>query len=121
MNSFTNEELNNALQIVAATISRCEKMFPKFAEGTAQHSLLKNRIKALRIAQSLIIGERDNDQHSKDDLINALAPLSSMISKCMKAQQKHMAGTPYYTRYKNIIETMNIAQIFIKNEIDQRE
>lgn len=57
MDKFTREELEEALQIVSSTISRCEKIQPKFVEGTSQHTLLKNRIKALYISKSLITDE----------------------------------------------------------------
>jgi len=44
-------------RVVSSTISKCEKFQPKFAVGTSQHTLLKNRIKALYISKSLITGE----------------------------------------------------------------
>lgn len=54
MNKYTREELDKALLLVSSTITNCEKMQPKFAEGTSQHTLLKNRIKALYISKALI-------------------------------------------------------------------
>jgi hypothetical protein len=51
VNKYTNEELNEALRQVALTISKCEKMQGKFAEGTSQCSLLRNRIKAMVISK----------------------------------------------------------------------
>lgn len=35
-----------------------KKCLSKFAEGTSQHSLVRNRIQALQIARKLISGER---------------------------------------------------------------
>lgn len=57
MDSYKKEELEEALQIVSSAISRCDKMQPKFAEGTSQHTLLENRTKALYISKSLITDE----------------------------------------------------------------
>ncbi|WP_425806113.1 hypothetical protein ACHOLT_04710 [Desulfitobacterium sp. Sab5] len=57
MGKYTREELEEALQIVSSVISRCEKNKPKFVEGTSQHTLLKNRIKAIYISKSLITDE----------------------------------------------------------------
>jgi ribosome-associated translation inhibitor RaiA len=51
---FTNEELKEALRAIDSTITKCEKVLPKLKEGTSQHTLLKRRIKALKIATSLI-------------------------------------------------------------------
>lgn len=49
MNKYTKEELEESLQVVSSTIKNCEKMHPKFDEGTYQRTFLKNRIKAMYI------------------------------------------------------------------------
>lgn len=54
MNQFTKEELEEALRAMDSTIGKCEKVQPKLKEGTSQHTLLVRRIKAFRIASSLI-------------------------------------------------------------------
>jgi hypothetical protein len=54
---YTKEELKEELRIILSTISNCEKIQPKFHEGTPQHTLLKNRIKAINISKSLITDE----------------------------------------------------------------
>ena len=59
MNKYTNEELTEALREIALTISKCEKMQGKFAEGTSQYSLLRNRIKAMDISKVLIEDQLD--------------------------------------------------------------
>ena len=84
MNKYTREELDKALLLVSSTITNCEKMQPKFAEGTSQHTLLKNRIKALYISKALISKDDIRDKYTKDELIEELAPVSSIISKSEK-------------------------------------
>lgn len=54
MNQFTTEELNEALRAVNSIIQKCEKAQEKFPEGNSQHSLLKNRLKAMAISKTLI-------------------------------------------------------------------
>lgn len=54
MDKFTKEELEEALQAITSTISKCEKVQPKLAQGTSQHTLLTRRIKAFYIASELI-------------------------------------------------------------------
>jgi len=44
----------NGYRAIASTISKCEKVQPKLRQGTAQHTLLVRRIKALYIASALI-------------------------------------------------------------------
>lgn len=117
---YTREELADALSVVSSTIVNCENFQPKFEEGTSQNSLLKNRIKALYISKALITGENIIDTYSKEELIEALPPVTSIISKCEKANQKFEKGTASYTRFKKIIDAMYIAKSLITNEISKR-
>ncbi len=54
MENYSTEELGEALRAIASTINKCEKVMPKLKQGTAQHTLLLRRIKALSIAEELI-------------------------------------------------------------------
>ena len=121
MDKYTREELTGALCVVSSTITNCEKMQLKFAEGTSQHTLLKNRIKAMYISKSLIIDEDVTDKYTKEELIEALRPVSSIISKCEKGQLKFAEGTSHHTRFKNIIDAMYISKSLITDEIDKRD
>lgn len=120
MDKFTREELTEALRVVSSTIIKCEKMQLKFAEGTSQHTLLKNRIKAMYISEALITNENIMDKYTKEELIEALRPVSSIISKCEKAQLKFDEGTSHYTRFKSIIEAMYVSKALIADEISKR-
>lgn len=120
MDKYTKEELEEALQIVSSAISRCEKIQPKFAEGTSQHTLLKNRIKAMYISKSLITYENIMDKYTKEELIEALRPVSSIISKCEKAQLKFAEGISHHTRFKNMIKAMCVSKSLIIDEIRKR-
>lgn len=57
MDSYTKEELEEALRAISSTISKCEKVLPKLKPGTSQYTLLIRRIKALHIASTLITKE----------------------------------------------------------------
>lgn len=120
MDNYTREELEKALQIVSSAIIRCERSRPNFAEGTSQHTLLKNRIKALYISKSLITDE-NVDNYTKEELMEALRPVSSIISKCEKAQLKFAEGTSHHTRFKNMINAMYISKSLIADEISKRD
>ena len=121
MEKYAREELSDALQIVASIISKCEKIQLKFEEGTSQHTLLKNRIKAMYISLALITYENVEDKYTKKELVDALTPVASIISKCEKAQLKSPRGTAYNSRLKNIIEAMYISKVLISNEISKRD
>lgn len=120
MEKYVEKELAEALQVVSSTISKCEKIHPKFAEGTSQHTLLKNRIKAMYISKSLITNEDVMEKYTKEELIEALRPVTSIINKCEKAIQKFEEGTANYKRFKKIIDAMYIAKSLITNEISKR-
>ena len=120
MDKYTEDELTKALKVVTSTITNCEKAQLKFPEGKSQHTLLKNRIKALYISKLLLIDENIMDKYVKEELIEALPPVSSVISKCEKAQLKFAEGTSHHTRFKNIIEAMYISKSLINDEISRR-
>jgi hypothetical protein len=120
MDKFTGEELADALSVIFSTISNCEKMQLKFAEGASSHTLLKNRIKALYISKSLISNENVMDIYTKEELIEALRPISSIISKCEKAVLKFAEDTSHHTRLKNIIKAMYVSKSLISDEISKR-
>jgi molybdopterin-binding protein len=120
MNKYTEEELIEALRVVSSIISKCEKAQLKFAEGTSQYTLLKNRIKAMYISKSLITDENVMNKYTEEELIEALRPVSSIISKCEKAQLKFAEGASHHTRFKNIIKSMYISKSLITDEISKR-
>lgn len=120
MDKYTSEDLDGALKVVASTISKCEKIHPKFTVGTSQHTLLKNRIKALYISKALIIREQNMEQYSKEELIDALKPIVSIINKCESGQRKHEIEATQYKRFQKIIEAMNTSKLLITDEIGKR-
>ncbi|MBC3901658.1 hypothetical protein GH811_18840 [Acetobacterium malicum] len=141
MDNYTDQELSKALREVSSTISKCEKMQGKFAEGTAQYSLLRNRIKAMVISKLLIeyelspkeqmsryqmddrvkkLGldrEKVMEQYTKAELTEALRPVVSIISKCEKAQVKFDEETSHYRRLENLIKAMEIAKTLIEAQL----
>lgn len=56
-NEPSGKDLGSALYAIASMISKCEKVQPKLREGSAQATLLANRIQALRIASALVSRE----------------------------------------------------------------
>ncbi|MFB0920305.1 MAG: hypothetical protein QMB62_05430 [Oscillospiraceae bacterium] len=54
MDDFTKEELEEALRAITSVIRKCEKVQEHTAQGTPQYTLLRNRLKALRISSALI-------------------------------------------------------------------
>ena len=117
---YRREELGEALQIFSSVINKCEKIQPKFAEGTSQNTLLKNRIKAMYISKALITEDAEIERYSKEELTNALKPVASVISKCETGQRKHEVEVPQYKRFQKIIDAMKISKSLIADEISKR-
>ncbi|MBP1904533.1 hypothetical protein J2Z32_001156 [Paenibacillus turicensis] len=121
MKTFNQEQLENAVDLISTTITKCEKMQIKFLEGTSQDSLLKNRIKALCISKALILGDNTDTkiQYTNKDVREALPPVVSIINKTTKAQSKYEKGTSQFNRHEPIIQAMFVAKQFIENEINK--
>lgn len=110
------EDLERAISVITTTIDNCEKAKGKFSDGTAQHSLLRNRIKALNISRSLLSGDKTVNYTSKD-LREALPPVVSMISKTQKAQSKYEKGTTQFNRFEPLIQAMLISKAYIEQRL----
>lgn len=114
---YKKEELEKAISLLSSTITKYEKMQLKFSEGTSQHSLLKNRIKALYISKVLLMGDKTVNYTSKE-LREALPPVVSTINKTTKAQSKYEEGTSQFNRFEPIIQAMLISKAFIESQIN---
>lgn len=116
MNNHSTEEYAAAIQTINSTIANCEKAQLKFKAGTSQHSLLKNRLNALKIVKSLLIND-ESCQHQNDEIRQALPPILSIISKCEKAQQKYEEGSVQYRRYVPLLHTMKLSLSLIEEQL----
>lgn len=113
---MTMQEQADALKVVTSIIVRCERMQPRFVPGTSQHTLLKNRVQAMKIAEALLSG-RGADLFSAQDLSVALEPLASVIRKCEKARSKYEPTSGQYMRFHGTIRAMEFSRQLIENEL----
>lgn len=74
--------MRRMLTIIDNLIAREEAFLPKFAPGTSQHSLLVNRLDALRTVRKLLTGE---ETPSREELQFAMPRIESMAGKLEKA------------------------------------
>ena len=56
---LSRDDLEETLRTLASMIAKVERTGAKFAPGTSQHTLQRNRLKALRIAKALVNAESD--------------------------------------------------------------
>lgn len=121
MDDGISNDRKEALRVIATMISKSENAQKKFVQGTSQHTLLKNRIRALYIASSLItkeLAEKDGTAcFAREDLEEALEPIASLISKSKKAQKKLEEGTWQHTMLNENIKALYIASPLLANAL----
>ena len=107
--------MNEILNFIDHTRELEEKFLPKFQEGTSQHSLLKNRIRALQTARELISGE---GRPSREELEFALPRIESMIHKMSKARDKYEPGSRNYKRFDPTVQAMKQVRTAIAQALE---
>ncbi|MDE5977590.1 MAG: hypothetical protein K2G70_03880 [Turicibacter sp.] len=75
MDSYQQKDIEKALEVIDSIILRCEKAQLKFKAGTSHFSLLKNRIKALKVSKCLLEKDNDVDLYSRTELDESLVDL----------------------------------------------
>ena len=79
---YSSGELRDARRPIASLISKSDKAQQKLTPGTWQHSMLRDNLKALRIASALMNDETYHaDDLARDDLHAALRAFASMVSR----------------------------------------
>ena len=107
--------MNEILNFLDHTRELEEKFLPKFPEGTSQHSLLKNRIRALQTARELISGE---GRPSREELEFALPRIESMNRKMSKARDKYEPGSRNYKRFDPTVQAMKQVRTAIMQALE---
>jgi hypothetical protein len=113
-------EREEAVSVIESTLANCENMTRKFPEGSPQHTLLRNRIKALRIAKALLTDDPAAD-YSVEELKEALPPVMSIIGKTAKAQAKYEKGGAKFNRFEPLLRAMQAAKACIEGRIGGRQ
>lgn len=107
--------MNEILNFLDHTRALEEKFLPKFPEGTSQHSLLKNRIRALQTTRELISGE---GRPSREELEFALPRIESMLHKMSKARDKYEPGSRNYKRFDPMVQAMKQVRTAIMQALE---
>lgn len=121
MKKFSQEDVEAAVQTIEGLIARCEKALPQFAAGTSQHTLLANRLGALRLARSLLAVGAEHEILSRKEIEAARAPLASILYKCERAVAKHAPGSVTYTKLEKQIHAMRVGLACIEEKVSEME
>ena len=103
------------LEMLDRLIGLEEKFLPKFAEGTSQHSLLRNRIRALQPARELVSGDGKPD---REELESALPRVASIIQKTTKARDKYEPDSRNYRRFDPTVRAMEQVRSLLEQELE---
>ena len=115
------DALRDTFRPLASLIGKSEKAQRKLAPGTWQHSMLRDNLKALRIASELMnLQADDTDRVARGDLQEALRAYASMIGKTEKAQAKFPPGTSHHALQRNRLKALRAAEALIQAELDKR-
>jgi len=119
---YSAEELQEALVPIASLIGKSEKAQQKLAPGTWQHTMLRDNVRALRIASALLGEASTKDEEiAPDDLRDALRAISSMIDKTEGTQTKFSPGTSQHTLQRNRLKALRIAQAVTGSKLEATE
>lgn len=95
-------------------MERTQQALAKFEAGSSQHSLLENRLHALRVGLWLL--EDETKEHVRDDLEQAVAPISSLIQKSGKAREKVKPGSWQHTMLSKNLHAL----VIVKDMLEKR-
>lgn len=112
-----------ARKAIEDMLERSKKAQAKFKPGTSQYSLQVNRIKALDLSLMLLSNEETNvitHSNSIQELISAVAPLTSLISKSEKAIVKLKPDSWQHTMLSSNVEALHLALEALNTLIDQK-
>ena len=121
MDDCTAEDMQEARSPIASLISKSEKAQQKLAPGTWQHTMLRDNVKALRLALSLMDGEAGAADFTRDDLQEALTAFGSMIERTEGTRTKFAPGTSQHTLQRNRLKALRIAEALVRAELDASE
>lgn len=108
-----DKELSESKKTINKVIKNCEKMLIKFKPETSQHTLLVNRISALKLILCLM-DETCKLNITQKELDIALIPIESIIHKTTKAQSKYEIGSKQYKRYLSLLNAMKLSKALIE-------
>jgi hypothetical protein len=117
---YTIDDLQEAFRPIASLISKSEKAQQQLVPGTWQHTMLRDNLKALHVASTLMNKEaKDFDIFIRVDLQEALRAFALMISRTEKAQAKFSSGTSQHTLLRNRLKALRIAEALITVDLDK--
>ena len=120
MKNYTTNDMQEALRPITSLISKSEKAQSKLVPKSWQHAMLRDNLKALRIALALMSKKSNRSKHfTRDNVQEAHRALDSMISKTEKTRRQFLPGTSQHSLQRNRLKALRIAKALINTELDR--
>lgn len=116
MNRYTDEQIQDALQIIERSIISCEKVRPKLKAGSSSFSLNTHRLRALYLSGALL--KNQSGCYAKEELEQAAVQIASIKSKSTTGMHNAKEGSAAHTRFCRLISAMDIVLDYLQNTID---
>ncbi|MCE5188843.1 MAG: hypothetical protein LLF75_06635 [Eubacteriales bacterium] len=116
-------ELCEAARAISSALMKSEKVLLKVREGSPQHRLTAENIRAFQIALALIRHEQGAQgafAFDKDELLRAREAFDSVRSRVEKILPKFAAGTPQHTLAVRRIRAFEIAVCLIQRYLENK-
>ena len=111
--------MQDVLEPIASLISKSAKAQRKLAPGTWQHAMLRDNLRALRLAVALMgAGGGEAGRFSRDELRDAVRALRAMIGRTAKARAKFTRGTSHHTLLRNRLNALRAAKALTRAALD---
>lgn len=121
MSFFCSEvDLSEAARAISSALMKSEKALLKLKEGSPQHRLTTENIRAFQIALALIRqeqGAQGAPTFGREELAQAQAAYVNLIARVEKVLPKFAPGTPQHTLAIRRIRAFEIAEHLIQTEL----
>ena len=111
-------DLDDTRSRLDATIGGLQQ---KLAPGTWQHTMLRDNLKALRLASALMEGSgSDATAASSEELEEAVAALGTMIDRVANTKTTFAEGSSHYSLQHNRLKALHVARAVVESELASR-
>lgn len=100
----------DALRPLRSLIAKSAKAQARLAPGTWQHAMLRDNLRALRLAVAVLRGGPGAARSTRQGREAALAAIASMAGKAAAARARFPAGSPHHTLQSNRLKALRAAQ-----------
>ena len=121
MQGLTAEDMLAVLRPIESLLHKSEKALEKLAEGTWQHAMLRDNVRAMRLSCTLLTGGVGAaEAFDRAELAHAQGALFDMLRRSEQAQRKFAEGTAQFTLQRNRIHALCVAESLVAEAVEAK-